>query len=108
MNQVYVPLFHIISQKVVAHLYMFSSGVEDRIFGNTYGTSAITHERNVGALLTKVTEGIGDAMQLGTTSGGGGCGRTRAGDHDGKSRGGSGMSMQRKAATETRTLESAR
>jgi hypothetical protein len=38
------------------------------IFGNTYGTSAITHERNVGALLIKVTKGIGDPKKLRTTT----------------------------------------
>jgi hypothetical protein len=68
MNQVYVPLLHIISQKVVSHLYVFSSGMEHWIFGNAYGTSAITHERNMGALLTEVTQRIGDPKQLGTTT----------------------------------------
>jgi fatty acid desaturase len=29
MYQIYVPLVHIIFQKVVSHLYMFGSGMED-------------------------------------------------------------------------------
>jgi hypothetical protein len=68
MYQIYAPLLHIISQKVVAHLYFFGSGVEHRIFSNTYGTSAIPHERNMDELLTKVTQGIGDPKQLGTAT----------------------------------------
>jgi hypothetical protein len=46
---------------------VFALGMEHWIFGNTYGTSAITQERDVGALLTKITQGIGDPKQLGTT-----------------------------------------
>jgi hypothetical protein len=34
---------------------LFGSGVKHEIFGNTDGTSAITHERYMGTLLTKVT-----------------------------------------------------
>jgi hypothetical protein len=47
MDEVYVPLLTIVSQEVVPHLYMFGSGVEHEIFGNTNGTRAITHERNM-------------------------------------------------------------
>jgi hypothetical protein len=68
MDQIYVPILHIVSQKVVAHLNLFGFWVEHRIFGNAYGTSTITHERNVGALLTKVTESIGDPKQMGTVT----------------------------------------
>jgi hypothetical protein len=60
MYQNYVLLLHNISQKVVSHLYMFGYGMEHWIFGYAYGTGCITHERNVGALLTKITQGIGD------------------------------------------------
>jgi hypothetical protein len=55
MGEVYVSLLNIVSQEVVPHLYMFGSGVEHSIFGNTNGTRAITHERYMGTLLTKVT-----------------------------------------------------
>jgi hypothetical protein len=54
MNEVYVSLLNIISQKVVPNLYMFGSRVKHGVFGNTNGTSAITHERYMGSLLSKV------------------------------------------------------
>jgi hypothetical protein len=68
MYQIYFPLLHIISQKVVSHLYMFGSRMEHSIFGNACGIGAITYERDVSELLTKVTQGIGDPKQLGTTT----------------------------------------
>jgi hypothetical protein len=55
MDEVYVSLLNIISQKVVPHFYVFGSGVKHGIFGNTNGTRAITHERHMGTLLTKIT-----------------------------------------------------
>jgi hypothetical protein len=55
MDEVYVSLLNIVSQKVVPHFYVFGSGVEHRVFGYTNGTRAITHERYMGTLLTKVT-----------------------------------------------------
>jgi hypothetical protein len=39
---------------------MFGFGMEHWIFGNAYGTRSTTQERDVGALLTKITQGIGD------------------------------------------------
>jgi hypothetical protein len=60
MDEVYVSLLNIVSQKVVPHLYMFGSGVEHRVFGNTNGTHAVTHERYMGTLLTKVTQHVCD------------------------------------------------
>jgi hypothetical protein len=53
MDEVYVSLLNIISQKVVPHFYMFGYGVKHGIFGNTNGTRAITHEKYIGTLLTK-------------------------------------------------------
>jgi hypothetical protein len=50
---------------VVPHFYMFGSGVEHGVFGNTNGTRAITHERYMGTLLTKVTQCVCDPKQLG-------------------------------------------
>jgi hypothetical protein len=70
MNEVYVSLLNIISQKVVPHFYMFGSGVKTGIFGNTNGTRAITHERHMGTLLTKITQRVCDPKQLGATTSG--------------------------------------
>jgi hypothetical protein len=64
MDVVYVPLLNIVSQKVVPHFYVFGSGVNLGIFGNTNGTRAITHERYMGTLLTKVTQRVCDPKQL--------------------------------------------
>jgi hypothetical protein len=79
MDEVYVSLLDIISQKVVPQFNVFGSRVEHRVFGNTNGTRAITHERNMGTLLTKVTQRVCDPKQLGATTSGsnilGFCGR---------------------------------
>jgi hypothetical protein len=64
MDEVYVSLLNIVSQEVVPHLYMFGFGVEHGIFGNTNGTRAITHERYMGRLHTKVTQRVCDPKQL--------------------------------------------
>jgi hypothetical protein len=58
MDEVYVSLLNIISQKVVPHFYVFGSGVKDKIFDSTNGTRAITHERYMGTLLTKITQRV--------------------------------------------------
>jgi hypothetical protein len=55
---------------VVPHLDVFGSGVKNGIFGNTNGTRAITHERYMGTLLTKVTQRVCDPKQLGATTSG--------------------------------------
>jgi hypothetical protein len=79
MDEVYVFLLNIISQKVVPHFYVFVSGVKHGIFGNTNGTRAIKHERHLGTLLTKITRRVCDPKQLGATASGsnilGFCGR---------------------------------
>jgi transposase len=79
MNEVYIALLNIISQKVVPHFYVFGSGVKHGIFGNTNGTRAITDERHMGTLLTKITQRVCDPKQLGATTSGsnilGFCGR---------------------------------
>jgi hypothetical protein len=49
---------------------VFGSGVEHGVFGNTNGTRAITHERYMGTLLTKVTQRVCDPKQLGVTTSG--------------------------------------
>jgi hypothetical protein len=70
MDEVYVSLLNIISQKVVPHFYMFGSGVKHGIFGNTNGARAITHERHMGTLLTKITQRVCDPKKLGATTSG--------------------------------------
>jgi hypothetical protein len=79
MDEVYVSLLNIVSQKVVPHFYVFGSGVKHGALGNTDGTRAITHERHMGTLLTKVTQRVCDPKQLGATTSGsnifGVCGR---------------------------------
>jgi hypothetical protein len=64
MDEVNVSLLNIISQKVVPHFYEFGSEVKHEVFCNTNGTHAITHERYMGTLLTKVTERVCDPKQL--------------------------------------------
>jgi hypothetical protein len=49
---------------VVHHLYMFGSRVKHGVFGNTDGNRAITHERYMGTLVTKVTQRVCDREQL--------------------------------------------
>jgi hypothetical protein len=70
MDEVYVSLLNIISQEVVPHFNVFGSRVEHGVFGNTNGTRAITHERHMGTLLTKVTQRVCDPKQLGATTSG--------------------------------------
>jgi hypothetical protein len=60
MDEIYVFLLNIVSQEVVPHFYIFGSGVKHEDFGNTDGTRAITHERYMGTLLTKVTQNVFD------------------------------------------------
>jgi hypothetical protein len=45
------------------------------VFGKTNGTRAITHERYMGTLLTKVTQCVCDPKQLWATTSGSNCGR---------------------------------
>jgi hypothetical protein len=53
---------------MVPHFYVFGSGVKHRVFGNTNGTRAITHERYMGTPLTKITQRVCDPKQLGATT----------------------------------------
>jgi hypothetical protein len=68
MDEVYVSLLNIVCQEVVPHLYIFGFGVKHGIFGNTNGTRAIRHERNMGTLLTKVTQCVCDPKHLVATT----------------------------------------
>jgi hypothetical protein len=64
MDEVFVSLLNIVSQEEVPHFYVSGSGVKHDIVGNTNGTRAITHERYMGTLLTKVTQRVCDPKQL--------------------------------------------
>jgi hypothetical protein len=55
MDEVDVSLLNIVFQEVVPHFYVFGSRVKHGVFGTTNCTCAITHERYMGTLLTKVT-----------------------------------------------------
>jgi hypothetical protein len=59
---------------------VFNSGVKHEVFDNTKGRHAITHERYMGTLLTKVTQCICDPKQLWAITSGrdifGFCGKT--------------------------------
>ena len=68
MNQGYVSLLYIFPQEVVPHFYVFCSGMKNMIFRNTYGTSAVTKEWNMGTLLTKVAHSVGNPYELRTTA----------------------------------------
>jgi len=46
MAQVYVSFLIMIAQKVKAHINVFGFGVENWIFGYTYGTGAVTKQRH--------------------------------------------------------------
>jgi hypothetical protein len=70
MNEVYISLLNIISHKVVPHFYVFGYRVKPGIFGNTNGTRAVTHERYMGTLLTKITQRVCDPKQLRATTSG--------------------------------------
>jgi hypothetical protein len=63
MDEVYVSLLNIVSG-IGTSLYVFGSGVKHGVFGNTNGTRAITHERYMGTLLTKVTQCVCDPKQM--------------------------------------------
>jgi hypothetical protein len=64
MYEVYVSLLNIVSQEVVPHFYVFGFGMKQGVFGKTNGTRAITHERYMGTLLTKVIQRVCDPNQL--------------------------------------------
>ena len=68
MDKCDVSFLNIISQEVVSHFNMLGFGMEHWVFGNAYGTGAITQKWNLGTLLTKVTQSIGDPKELGTAT----------------------------------------
>jgi hypothetical protein len=46
MNKVNVPFLIVVSQEVKANLYVLGFGVENVVFGYTYGTGAIIEQRH--------------------------------------------------------------
>jgi hypothetical protein len=53
---------------MIPHFYVFGSGMKHWVFCYDYGTGAITKKWDLGALLTKVSQGVCDPQQLGTTT----------------------------------------
>jgi hypothetical protein len=47
MNKINVPFLIVVSQEVKTDLYVLGFGVENGIFGYTYGTGAITEQRHL-------------------------------------------------------------
>jgi hypothetical protein len=58
MDQSYLPLLYIVSQKMIPHFYVLGFGIEHWVLCNTYGTGAVTLKWDMGILLTKVTHGV--------------------------------------------------
>jgi hypothetical protein len=58
MTQHNGPFLHIVSQEMVPHFYVFGSGMQHRVFLYAYCTGAIAKNWNLGALLTKVSQGV--------------------------------------------------
>jgi hypothetical protein len=58
MTQHNGPFLHIVSQEMIPHFYVFGSGMKHWVFRYAYGTDAITKKWDLGALLTKVSQGV--------------------------------------------------
>jgi hypothetical protein len=68
MDQSYLPILYIVSQKMISHFYVLGFEMEHWVLCNTYGTSAITLKWNMGILFTKVTHGVSDPKELRATT----------------------------------------
>jgi hypothetical protein len=42
MDQSYLPFLNVVSQKMIPHFYVLGFGMEHSVFGNAYGTGAVT------------------------------------------------------------------
>jgi hypothetical protein len=60
MDQSYLPLLNIVSQKMITHFYVLSFGMEHWVLCNAYGTGTITLKWDMGIRLTKVSHGVCD------------------------------------------------
>jgi hypothetical protein len=58
MTQHNGSFFHIVPQEMTPHFYVFGSGMKHRVFSYAYGTGAITKKRDLGALLTEVSQSV--------------------------------------------------
>jgi hypothetical protein len=68
MDQSYLPLLYVVSQKMISHFYVLGFGMEHWVLCNTYGSSAVTLKWNMGILLIKVTAGVCDPNELRATT----------------------------------------
>jgi hypothetical protein len=68
MDQSYFPFLYVVSQKMIPHFYVLGFGMENWVPCNTYGTSYVTLNWNMGILLTKVTHGVCDPEKLRATT----------------------------------------
>ena len=66
--QINVTLLIVISQKVVPHLYVFGLRVQNRVLGNTNGSSTITQQRDSSEVQTIVLKCGYHPKQLGAAS----------------------------------------
>jgi hypothetical protein len=68
MDQGYLPLLYVVSQKMIPHFHVLGFGMKHWVLRNTYGTGAVTLKWNMGILLTKVTHGVCDPKELRATT----------------------------------------
>jgi hypothetical protein len=68
--KLYISLFLVISQEVVADINVLGFGVEDRVFGYAYGTRAITKQGHSSVTQTKIPQGGDHPKQLRATASG--------------------------------------
>jgi hypothetical protein len=68
MDQGYLPFLYIVSQKMIAHFYVFCFGMKHWVLCNAYGTGAVTLKWDMSILLSKVTHGVCDAKELRATT----------------------------------------
>jgi hypothetical protein len=58
MTQHNGPFLHIVSQEMITHFCVFGSGMKHWVLSYAYGTGAITKKWDLGALITKVSQGV--------------------------------------------------
>jgi hypothetical protein len=58
MTQHNGPFLHIVSQEMIPHFSVFGSEMKYWVFRYAYGIGAITKKWDLGALLTKVSQGV--------------------------------------------------
>jgi hypothetical protein len=68
MDQSYLSVLYVVSQKIIPHFYVLGFGMEHWVLCNAYGTGAITLKWDMGILLTKVTHGVCDPKELRATT----------------------------------------